>query len=110
MKRTIADALLKAANALHGHEWTISGRGYPAQFALNRILNAYNEAVAKHPSDTWPTDVIHMTAIMAEESGEAVQAANDVVHSGASLEPLRKELAQTAAMCLRCLVNLEDRV
>lgn len=50
-----------------------------------------------------------MTAIMMEEAGEAMQAANDVVHADASLEPLRLELVQTAAMCIRCLVNLEDR-
>ena len=86
-----------------------TGHGIGMFDALCDILNAYNEAVRKHPNDTWPQDVIHMTAIMAEESGEAVQAANDVVHGGASLEPLRLELAQTAAMCIRCLVNLEDR-
>lgn len=75
-----------------------------------RVAEEYAKAVEKHPNSTWPKDVIHMVAIMAEEAGEAVQAANDVVHQGASLEPLRKELAQTAAMCIRCLVNLENRV
>jgi len=75
---------------------------------LERIIKAYNAAIEKHP-DNWPRDVVHMTAIMMEEAGEAVQAANDVAHADASLEPLRLELAQTAAMCIRCLVNLEDR-
>ena len=77
--------------------------------AIHLIIGEYNSAVAYHPDSTWPQDVIHMVAIMAEEAGEAVQAANDVVYSDASLEPLRQELAQTAAMCIRCLVNLEDR-
>ena len=86
-----------------------TSRSYKLYDAMSAILDAYNEAERKHPDDTWPQDVIHMTAIMAEESGEAVQAANDVVHGGASLEPLSKELAQTAAMCIRCLVNLGGR-
>ena len=89
--------------------WRIEGKDAYLYTALTSILNAYEQAIDKHPDNTWPQDVIHMTAIMAEESGEAVQAANDVVHQGASLEPLRRELAQTAAMCLRCLVNLEDK-
>ena len=55
----------------------------------------------------WPPDVVHQVAIMAEEAGEAVQAANDVAHKGALLEPLRRELVQTAAMCLRCLNALD---
>lgn len=49
------------------------------------------------------------SGIMAEEAGEAVQAANDAVHGGASLEPLRKELEQTAAMCIRCLIHLDAK-
>ena len=89
--------------------WEIEGKDEYLYTALTSTLNAYEQAIAKHPDDTWPKDVIHQAAIMAEEAGEAIQAANDVVHQGASLEPLRKELAQTAATCLRCLVNLEDR-
>lgn len=81
----------------------------PVFSAINSILDCYEQAIAKHPDETWPKDVVHMTAIMMEEAGEAVQAANDVAHADASLEPLRLELAQTAAMCIRCLVNLEDR-
>lgn len=109
MRKTLAGTLLKAGNALIGNDWAISGRGYQTQFALNRILDAYNDAITKHPDAAWPKDIIHMTAIMMEEAGEAMQAANNVVHEDASLEPLRTELAQTAAMCLRCLINLEDR-
>lgn len=72
------------------------------------IMDELENARKKHP-DFPKDDVIHMTAIMAEEAGEAIQAANDVVYGDKSLEPLRRELAQTAAMCIRCLVNLEDR-
>lgn len=80
--------------------------GYEITLAYRRVTKAYNEAVEKHPY--FPRDIIHMTAIMAEEAGEAIQAANNAVHEGESLEPVRQELAQTAAMCIRCLINLED--
>lgn len=86
-----------------------TGHGIKMFDAVEGVLDAYNKAIAKHPDETWPKDVVHMTAIMMEEAGEAVQAANDVAHANASLEPLRLELVQTAAMCIRCLVNLEDR-
>ena len=91
--------------------WTIEGDGadLPLYTATTSILDAYEQAVDKHPDETWPKDVVHMTAIMAEEAGEAIQAANDVAHADGSLDQLRLELAQTAAMCIRCLVNLEDR-
>lgn len=86
-----------------------TSRGYKLYDAMSAILDAYDEAVYKHPDSTWPKDVVYMTAIMAEEAGEAVQAANDAVHGGASLEPLRKELEQTAAMCIRCLIHLDAK-
>ena len=79
----------------------------PINEAFARVFAEFMDAVKKH--EEFPDDIIHMTAIMMEEAGEAMQAANDVVHADASLEPLRTELAQTAAMCIRCLVNLEDR-
>ena len=47
-----------------------------------------------------------MTAIMAEEAGEAIRAANNLCYHGGSIEDLQTELAQTGAMCLRCLATL----
>lgn len=71
-------------------------------------------AKKKHPF--FPGTAVAMTAIVAEEMGEAIQAANDIEYTeSADFEKLseleyhlRKELLQTAAMCVRCLEQLED--
>jgi hypothetical protein len=74
--------------------------------AVKLVGKELDKAHAKHPE--WPTDVIHQVAIMAEESGEAVKAALQLSYEGGSVEDLRKELAQTGAMALRCLANLPE--
>ena len=77
--------------------------------ALNDIMNELARAERKHP--IWPEDTIHQVAIMMEEAGEAVQAANDLLYGdpGADLmfrADLHRELVHTGAMCLRCLMHL----
>ncbi len=74
--------------------------------AMDEIINELARAERLHP--VWPADPIHAVAIMMEEAGESVQAANDVVHLGAPVsDSLRKELIQTGAMVLRVLMHLE---
>lgn len=69
------------------------------------ILAELRRAETKYPD--WPTDLIHQVAIMQEESGESIRAALNHVYHGEPLEDVRAELVQTAAMCLRCLKNME---
>lgn len=72
--------------------------------AIAIVLDELRLAEAKHPS--WPTDMIHAAAVVAEEAGELVQASIDHMYGGQCLEKLRTEAAQTAAMGIRFLLNL----
>ena len=91
----------------------------------NLILAEYRRAKELHP--LWPDDIIHAVAIMCEESGEsidafikledsikrmmnhsikAIRSALNLQYENGNIEDVEKELIQTAAMVLRCLVNL----
>lgn len=63
------------------------------------------EATKKHPD--FPQNVVEMVAIMAEEAGEAIRAANIYQHENGKLDDVITELYQTAAMCIRCLTYLD---
>lgn len=62
------------------------------------------KAKCKHPD--FPKDIVHMVAIMAEESGEATRASLQYHYEGGTLLELKTELYQTAAMCIRVLENI----
>lgn len=74
--------------------------------AVTLICNELEWAEAQHP--VFPTDPIHAVAIMEEESGEAIRAALQFVYEDGSIEALKKEIIQTGAMSLRCLINLHN--
>lgn len=56
----------------------------------------------------WPEDIIHAVSVMNEESGEAIQAALDFTYDNGSIDQVRSELIQTAAMAFRCLENIDQ--
>jgi len=68
------------------------------------IIREVDRAESLHPN--WPADVVHATAIVAEESGEAVRSALNHVYEGADIEEVKKEIVQTAATCIRLLSNM----
>jgi NTP pyrophosphatase (non-canonical NTP hydrolase) len=98
--------------------------------ALIDIMTELADAERKHPD--WPADPIHAAAILAEESGELIQASIDFYNSplpavvkddgGESAQALwreiarseerrdhmRKEAAQTGAMAIRFLMHLDS--
>lgn len=73
---------------------------------MELILDELKKAEIKHPG--WPSDKIHAVGIILEEGGEAMKEAIDITYhaEGGSDEKYRTELAQTAAMAIRALVNL----
>lgn len=75
---------------------------------IDDIHEEYCRAIKKWPE--WPTDLIHQVAIMIEESGESMRDALRYQYDeGATLDDLRKELIQTGAMVVRCLINLKEK-
>ena len=75
-----------------------------ADAAIGLIFDELAAAEKKHPG--WPEDKIHAVAIMIEEAGESMQAAIDCTYDDGKVEHLKKELAQTGAMCLQSLMHL----
>jgi len=70
---------------------------------LESITLELEKAKIQHPH--WPSDILHQIAIVNEESGEATRAALQHVYEKGSYSSVRKELIQTAAMCIRMLQN-----
>ncbi len=73
---------------------------------LEEIRQELIRACKKH--NHWPEDLIHSVAIMQEESGEAIRAALQCVYEGGNISDVEKELVQTAAMCIRALLNIRN--
>lgn len=65
-------------------------------------------AVEKFP--TWPTDPLHALAVLGEEYGELTKAVLQYTYEPhkTSLEEIRSEAIQTAAMAMRFLISLDD--
>jgi len=74
--------------------------------AITLIFRELRKAEEKHPQ--WPDDPVHAVAILVEEAGEAMKEALDIHYRGKANEDLVKELAQTGAMALRALINIEE--
>ena len=71
------------------------------------IESELNKAKKKHPS--YPDDMFRQVAIMNEEAGEVTKAVLHYHYEAGSIEDVRKELIQTAAMCIRMLENLTPK-
>ena len=65
------------------------------------------KAKQKHPD--YPDDMFRQVAIINEESGEATKAVLHYHYENGSIEDIKKELIQAAAMCMRMLEKLTDK-
>lgn len=75
------------------------------------ILHELAHSKVNHPDNVWPWksfDFVHQVAVMMEEAGEAVRAANNMKEGKGGSHDLYNELAQTAAMCIRCMEQLME--
>lgn len=70
------------------------------------IETELNKAIKKHPN--YPYDMFRQVAIMNEEAGEVTKAVLHYHYEGGTIEDVKKELIQTAAMCMRMLNHLNQ--
>lgn len=69
------------------------------------IVGEYERACTKHP--TWPDDIIHGAAIVAEEAGETIRAAINAAYEGGDIREVSHEATQTAATCIRLIKHVD---
>ena len=78
---------------------------FSTQDAIELIIAEYERAKQQHP--LWPTDPIHAAAIVSEEAGELVQAANDYTYDRENVRStMIEEAVQVGAMAIRFLKNI----
>jgi hypothetical protein len=78
---------------------------------INALTDVAAERVAQH--EVWGTQRLswhEWIGILGEEFGEATQAANAVLWSGADISRLRHELIQTAAVAVQIIEHIDEIV
>lgn len=75
--------------------------------AIRDILTEFHAATANFPQ--WPTDPLHALAVVQEEVGEVQKEVLQLTYEPhkSSVEKVRKEAIQMAAMSLRFLLSLD---
>lgn len=71
------------------------------------IADEVHKAEEKFP--WWPDDLIHGAAIVAEESGELIQATLQNKYEKGGFSKMKIEAIQTGAMAVRFLIDLSKR-
>lgn len=80
------------------------------KIAFNLVEEELEKAVSKFPH--WSSDPIHASCVLGEEYGELQKAVLQMTYEPhkTSLEEVRMEAIQTAAMAVRFLMSLDDYV
>ena len=71
------------------------------------VLAELQKAREKFP--TWPKDIVHAGAVVAEEAGELTQATLDYFYGRGTKEQCYIEAKQTAAMAIRFLCDTMEQ-
>lgn len=74
--------------------------------ALELVFCELERAETLHPA--WPADLVKRAAIICEEAGEVIQAANNFDEKKGSKKTLITEVVHVAACALRFLKNIEE--
>ena len=77
----------------------------PTGEAFKEIAAEIEFAEMNHP--VWPQDIFQQNSILQEEAGEISKAVNEHKWNGGSIEDIKTEVIQTAAMCVRFLKSIE---
>ncbi len=72
------------------------------EHVIELVFDELRRAEQKFPG--FPDDPVHAAGIIGEESGELMQAALDYYYGRGTLEQMRAEAVQTAAMAFRFLL------
>lgn len=74
---------------------------------VSDVLSEVDRATRKFP--TWPTDPLHALAVLGEEFGELTKAVLQHTYEPhkSTLDDVRTEALQTAAMAMRFLASLD---
>jgi len=74
----------------------------PTAKVIKEIITELERAEKIYPA--WPNDPVLAAAVVVEEAGELLQAANNARWHHGSHEDMREEAVQTAAMAVRFLL------
>jgi hypothetical protein len=96
-----------APEPAHSDADSVRVRRAGSENAAAEAVGEVMRATQKFP--TWPTDPIHALAVLQEEVGELTKEVVQLTYEPhkSSLEAVRVEAIQTAAMALRFLVSLD---
>lgn len=74
---------------------------------IQEVMTEVERATKKFP--TWPTDPLHALAVLGEEYGELTKAMLQLTYEPhkTSVDEVRSEAIQTAAMALRLTMSLD---
>jgi hypothetical protein len=72
---------------------------------IGLVMAEIERAEKLHP--VWPKDLVKASALIAEEAGEEIRAANDYAEKRGSTRQIVIEAVHTAATALRFLKNIE---